>query len=58
MTNADKIRGMPTQDLAETLEDNCGCPPEIAFRNENCKKHHDCVKCWIKWLNTEADDDT
>lgn len=58
MTNADKIRGMPTEDLAEMLEENYGCPPQELFREENCDKTPDCGKCWINWLNTEVSNDT
>lgn len=54
MTNADKIRGMPTEDLAETLESRCGCPPVRLCKDPNST----CVDCWVAWLNTEADDDT
>lgn len=53
MTIADKIRGMPTEDMAKTMERNCGCPPVKLCEDPNTT----CSDCWIAWLNTEVDDD-
>lgn len=37
---------MSNEELAETLEDKCICPPT----NERAKVCGDCHACWIEWL--------
>ena len=49
MTNADRIRQMSDEELAEWLNDhNFNCPPV------DCPGEDNCVDCWIGWLKQEA----
>lgn len=50
MTNADKIRAMTDEELAEWLhEHNFNCPP-VDCRDE------DCAGCWLDWLEQEVEE--
>ena len=55
ITNADRIRGMTDEELAELLE-GCICPkspcPDIDRDTPTDKKR--CTKCWLDWLKEEA----
>lgn len=45
MTNADRIRAMTDEELADFM--NCdGCPP----KNEGCNEGQNCSLCWLNWL--------
>lgn len=51
-TNADRIRAMSDEELAELV--NSPCPPttpcvEDAYGEPNCKN------CWLEWLKEEVD---
>lgn len=51
ITNADRIRSMTDEELAETLGDKCICPPTRG-RAEVCD---DCDACWLEWLQKPAE---
>ena len=52
-TNADRIRSMTDEELAEFIEDAC-CPPECYKKHiAECQKE-DCVPCWLTWLKKEC----
>lgn len=60
MTNADRIRSMPDEELADFLDNiqkfNINCEPLIV---DDCK---DCVICtcyicWLDWLKQEVDNE-
>ena len=60
MTNADKIRQMTDEELADFIDKGC----EIIIHNvcdemtmEDCyKRHGKCTNCWLEWLRKEAND--
>ena len=53
-TNADKIRAMSDEELANNISDYFfGCPPFI-LRPSDCTKN--CSDCWLEWLKQEAED--
>ena len=49
MTNADRIRNMSDEALAETLN-SVVCPPLT-----RCNKEKQCVECWLDWLQQPAE---
>ena len=51
MTNADRIRAMTDEELAEYIDswDIMRCPMPV------CKHDNGCVECWLEWLRSEAD---
>ena len=52
LTNADRIRGMSDEELANFLWQDCGmgnCPP-VECKGKRCKAE----KCWLDWLKQEA----
>lgn len=54
ITNADRIRAMSDEELAEWLaevNDFGGCPNRGAV---NCQS--ECRQCWLDWLRQEASD--
>ena len=51
MSNADRIRSMTVEELAEILGDKCICPPT----SECAKMCGDCVSCWLEWLQHPAE---
>ena len=55
MTNADRIRDMTDEELAEFLaDDERACPS----RHNNCRKYIDkCDGCWLEWLQQPAERD-
>ena len=59
MTNADKIRSMTDEELANMLNmHECGrdCPVG-EFDKHKCYMHESCYNCWLDWLKKEADND-
>ena len=54
MTNADRIRSMTDEELAEFMRPwNSGCPRW----KENplpCSDWDNCGECWLKWLKEEV----
>ena len=55
-TNADRIRAMTDEELAELMEDKGDCPPiECPHDGEGAKVTRlDCKACWLDWLKQEA----
>lgn len=55
MTNADRIRQMTDEELAEFMEPyDSGCPRW----KENlipCTQRRNCRDCWLDWLKQEAE---
>ena len=53
-TNADRIRAMSDEELAELLaDDDRACPP----KHRNCRKYIDrCDGCWLEWLQQPAEE--
>ena len=53
-TNADRIRAMSDEELAEFLsDDERACPPKC----NNCRKHiSECGGCWLEWLKQPAEE--
>ena len=49
-TNADRIRAMSDEELAEAMD--MLCPPV-----KDCTHDGNCVKCWIYWLRQPAEED-
>lgn len=57
-TNADRVRAMSDEELAEILESEC--PPKRHCPNLEeemfDKSYHEmCKKCWIDWLRQEVE---
>ena len=56
LTNADRIRAMSDQELAEHIWKKFGCP---AGRNYvTCGYAGGCKDCWLDWLQQPAEEDT
>lgn len=52
MTNADRIRNMTDEELAETIM----CPFDIIGSNETCFYKRDCKECVLTWLQKESEE--
>ena len=53
MTNADKIRAMTDEALAEWCAQEAECPPTRLL----CQEYAcDAGQCWLAWLQKEADE--
>ena len=53
MTNADRIRAMSDEEMAEKLGRGPGCPV-----TGDCEKMSmDCNACWLDWLQQTAEED-
>lgn len=52
MTNADRIRSMTDEELAKIVD--CAC----AGLGEYCRGEGGCDKCMLRWLRSEAEDET
>lgn len=52
-TNADKIREMSDEELAEWINDKTACE-QCAYGTGGCKGIH-CAKGILKWLQSEAE---
>ena len=50
-SNADRIRSMSDEELAEILGGKCICPPT----SECPKVCGDCDVCWLEWLQQPAE---
>lgn len=54
-TNADRIRSMTDEELAEFLEKVGGCGP--SFDEKYCNNVNGCpegINCWLDWLKQEV----
>ena len=62
MTNADRIRAMTDEELAEWCAELPCCPPGPELE-ELCGEHpcgmstETATRCWLGWLQKEAADD-
>ena len=58
MTNADRLRSMTDEELAEFLDER-SCPqedcPNVA-EDGTISPNMTCRKCWLAWLRQEVDD--
>ena len=52
ITNADRIRSMTDEELAEFMWAGCD-----NITQEACKRHAGCVDCWLDWLREAKDED-
>ena len=53
MTNADRIRAMTDEELADYFSE-LSCWPNAG--REDCRGMANCMDCWLDWLKQEADD--
>jgi len=54
-TNADKIRSMTNEELAEFCgREIDGCAPQSVCQPHDAHDHPDCRECWLDWLKQEA----
>ena len=53
-TNADRIRSMTDEELAEFIE-HSPYPPNATCSEEGCK-FDTCVECWLDWLKQESEE--
>lgn len=53
-TNADNIRSMTDEELAEWIAYRQGC---FERQDKRCSKYGTCRDCWFDWLKQEAKDD-
>ena len=51
MTNAERIRLMNDEELAELMTDE-PCPP--LYREKRCPEERNCLECWAEWLKMEV----
>lgn len=61
ITNADRIRHMTDEELAEFYQNLYACPPgenvcECCFGRPDSPSKELCDKCWLNWLKQEATD--
>ena len=51
ITNADRIRSMTDEELAEFMNNGC----DVIAPSENCTKaFYECKQCWLDWLRREC----
>ena len=55
-TNADRIRSMTDEELAEFESERMCCPPGKPGCEANNLTCDNCEKCWLDWLKQEATD--
>lgn len=58
MTNADRIRTMSDEELAEFLESSHGCPSDDDCEYGRYAKIENCIKHWENWLRQPAEGGT
>ena len=57
-SNADRIRQMTDEELAEFLEKNCSCPNCCVYHPASCKHiRAQCIEGYNKWLRKEVSED-
>ena len=56
MTNADKLRAMTDEEMANKFFGSC---PQIfggyGMTKEGCPDFESCEECWLDWLKQEAE---
>ena len=56
-TNADRIRAMSAEELAEFESERMCCPPGKPGCEANNLTCDNCEKCWLGWLKQEVPTD-
>ena len=54
ITNADRIRGMTDEELAEFFHNTTFCDSCFIFKNECGTEKYSCKQRWLDWLKQEA----
>ena len=54
-TNADRIRSMTDEEMAEFFRNTTFCDSCFIFKNECGTEKYSCKQRWIDWLKQEAD---
>lgn len=54
ITNADRIRAMSDEELAEFFKDTTFCDSCFIFMNECGTERYSCEQRWLDWLKQEA----
>ena len=57
ITNADRIRSMTDEELAEFESERMCCPPGKPGCEENNLTCDNCEQCWLDWMKQEVKDD-
>lgn len=57
LTNADRIRAMTDEELADFELGRMCCPPGKPGCEENNLTCDSCYQCWLKWLKQEAENE-
>lgn len=52
LTNADRIRAMTDEELAEWIDYSQGC---FESQGKRCPKYGTCRDCWFDWLKQECE---
>ena len=52
VTNADRIRAMSDEELADVLRIDVCCPDGYI---ESCGSYDSCNECWVAWLQQPAE---
>ena len=52
-TNADRIRAMTDEELAQFLDCICKCVRYADYNWHDCTEYDDCNSCWHEWLRKE-----
>jgi len=56
MTNADRIRAMSDEELADTLKDiGMQCPDGHFVGDYDCFDGSGCATCWLDWLKSSVE---
>ena len=55
-TNADRIRAMTDEELAQCMDKIASCE-FCPARRERCGYGHGCIDAWLEWLKQEAQDE-
>lgn len=56
MTNADRIRAMSDEELAEAFAGKCLCDYIPVHATEHCDRYRKCKDCVIEWLKQPVED--
>lgn len=53
-TNADRIRAMTDEELAEFFQNTTLCDSCFIFKNECGTESYSCIQRWLDWLRQEV----